>query len=167
MTRFRIPSERVQGEHVLILGRLLHHLGAPFPEYFQEVQAGEGAPLIGVIITGISLNPNYYYECVQEWHSSYNYVTLQEVAHKAILTLRSHFSDQMRDSQFGEIPPIAPGSFGRQFGPSHTSSYPCPPLSPATVAVQHETTGTMILASTMLYNTTRGALARAEESSDF
>lgn len=167
MTKFSIPSERVRGEHVLLLGRLLHHLGAPFPEFFQEIRAEDATPLVGVLVTGIPMNLAYSLECVEEWRSSDDYIPLQEVARSAIHALRAHFSDQLRGSQFGGIPAIAPGSFGIQFGPSSTSSYPYPPLSPTTLAVQQEITGTMLLASTMLHSNTMGALARAEKSSNF
>ena len=164
MNRSRLPPERVRGQQVLMLGRLLHHLGAPFPDFFQEIGTLGETPLVGVIVTGIPLAPDYCVAFTAEWRSSDDYEPLQKASLKAIKAVRAHFSDQLRGSQFGGIPAIAPRGLGLQFGPTTTSSYPYPPLSPATAVLQRDTTETMLLANTMMYESTRGALARAEES---
>lgn len=164
MSRSKLPAERVRGQQVLMLGKLLHHLGAPFPHFFQETGSLSGIPLVGVIVTGIPLDRSYYVEYTAEWRTSDDYGPLQEAAHRAIHAIRAHFSDHLRGSQFGGVPAMTPGGLGLQFGPSVTTSYPYPPLSPATAVLRQDTTETMLMSSTMLYDSTQGALARAEES---
>lgn len=167
MSRVRLPLDRVRGEHVLILGKLLQHLGAPFPVFFQELRAEDSVAVIGVAVTGIPMNPAYYREYVEEWRTTEDVLPLQLVAHRAIHALRSHFSDQLRGSQFGGIPPIVPDGLGEQYGPLPITSYPYPPPSSALVALRGDTTDTVLIAETMLFHATRGALSRAEESSEF
>lgn len=82
----------------------------------------DATAFVGVIVTGIPLNLAYYVEFVKEWRTTDDYLPLQEIANRAILALRAHFSDQLRGSQFRGIPPIALGGLGEQYGPKPITS---------------------------------------------
>ena len=59
-------------------------MGAPFPDYFQEIIVLGDTPLVGVVVTRIPLDRDYYVVYTAEWRSSNDYGPLQEASLKAI-----------------------------------------------------------------------------------
>ena len=64
MVRIRIPPSRVRGQHVLLLWQMMQELGAPCPQFFEEMpdDGTHSYRRVVVVLSGVPSDMDFYVE---------------------------------------------------------------------------------------------------------
>ncbi|XBI71350.1 hypothetical protein VPH35_065599 [Triticum aestivum] len=156
MVRIRIPPSRVRGQLVLLLWQMMQELGAPCPQFFEEMP-DDGTHSYRRVVVVLSDVPSYR--------------DFYEVAKEAMLGLRARFGEKLRTTGYRDLPALDSGGFGQnhQQGPrgaslgvGSSSAHPTP------VASTVSTTSSMtMIADTMMYHAMKEELIRHQEATQF
>ncbi|XBH84726.1 hypothetical protein VPH35_072828 [Triticum aestivum] len=156
MVRIRIPPSRVRGQHVLLLWQMMQELGAPCPQFFEEMpnDGTHSYRRVVVVLNGVPSDMDFY-----------------EVAKEAMLGLRARFGEKLRTTGYRDLLALDSGGFGQnhQQGPRGASLGVGSSLAqPTPVASTVSTTSSMtMIADMMMCHTMKEELIRHQEATQF
>ena len=114
MVQVRIPPSRVRGQHVLLLWQMMQELGAPCPQFFEEMpdDGTHSYRRVVVVLSDVPSYRDFYVELSTMQRSSDDTLPMQEVAKEAIHGLRACFGEKLRTTGYHDLPTLDSGSFG-------------------------------------------------------
>ncbi|XBI39377.1 hypothetical protein VPH35_124159 [Triticum aestivum] len=173
MVRIRIPPSRVRGQHALLLWQMMQELGAPCPQFFEEMpdDGTHSYRRVVVVLSGVPSDMDFYVELSTMQRSSDGTLPMQEVAKEAMLGLRARFGEKLRTTGYRDLPALDSGGLGQnhQQGPRGASlGVGSSSAQPTPIASTVSTTSSMtMIADTMMYHTMKEELIRHQEATQF
>jgi hypothetical protein len=152
---------------------MMHELGAPGPQFFEEIpdDGTYSYRRVGVILAGVPSDMDFYAELSTMQRSYDDVIPMQEVAKEAMHGLQARFGDRLRTTGYRDLPALDPGNFGQSHNQEYngagivvgsSSTHPIPELSTVSTI-----SGITMIADLVMFHAMKDELIRNQEATNF